>query len=114
MPWIGLDPSIIVKYLFIWGLRGPNATSLGHAQRSRSNTWRSGAPHKDSWPQDPKGVWVANNHFYRIGGVWAHESCTKMNTATINTSGSCAYWTNGSGGMFKGYCTVYPGQVFCL
>lgn len=36
-----------------------------------------------------------------------HESCTRMNTNTVLTSGDCAYWTNPHGGMGHGCIYVY-------
>ncbi|KAK3294175.1 uncharacterized protein B0H64DRAFT_443260 [Chaetomium fimeti] len=57
----------------------------------------------NAWRQDPNGIWVASKELYR------------MNTSVIKTSGECAYYhTNRSRHMFKGNCTVYLGDVYCL
>ncbi|KAF6826243.1 hypothetical protein CPLU01_09782 [Colletotrichum plurivorum] len=67
-----------------------------------------------AWTKDKNGVWVANNQIYRFdNGEWVHEACTKMNTAEVHRSGSCAYWIDGNGNMHKGNCATKPGMVMC-
>ncbi|KAK4038954.1 hypothetical protein C8A01DRAFT_37069 [Parachaetomium inaequale] len=68
-----------------------------------------------AWSQDPRnGIWVANNIMYNIRDMWVHESCTRMNTDTVLSSGSCSYWTDDQGGFYNGHCTMFPGQVLCI
>ncbi|KAK5656743.1 hypothetical protein OQA88_4291 [Cercophora sp. LCS_1] len=67
------------------------------------------------WAKAANGVWVANNKVYGQVGSYknVHEACTRMNTNTVLTSGECAYWTNGQGGMAHGYCVVTKNAVDC-
>lgn len=82
------------------------------------------------WAKAADGVWVANNVVYpQVGnckyshwspeswktswrrytnGIWhsldknVHESCTRMNSNIVLTSGGCAYWVNGQGEIKRG------------
>ncbi|KAH8760633.1 hypothetical protein BGZ57DRAFT_879761 [Hyaloscypha finlandica] len=68
-----------------------------------------------AWAQAGNGVWVANNVWYsRVGNYNnVHESCTRMNSQIVLTSGDCAYWTDGNGGIGHGQCVVGNNKVGC-
>ncbi|CAH0032948.1 unnamed protein product, partial [Clonostachys rhizophaga] len=63
-----------------------------------------------AWASDGHGTWVANNKWYDwapplgIKQKWVQEACTIVNRNYVVYSNgeSCAYWTNGQGGMFQG------------
>ncbi|KAK4148457.1 hypothetical protein C8A00DRAFT_19715 [Chaetomidium leptoderma] len=61
-----------------------------------------------AWTKSAGGVWVANNNFYRIRDVWVHESCTRMNTETVLTSGACGYFYDGAGNIYNGRTYIHP------
>ncbi|KAL2065133.1 hypothetical protein VTL71DRAFT_4274 [Oculimacula yallundae] len=67
------------------------------------------------WAQAANGVWVASNTWYaRVGNYNnVHESCTRMNSQTVLTSGECAYWTDGQGGIGHGRCYAHDNKVGC-
>ncbi|KAI5211372.1 hypothetical protein AUEXF2481DRAFT_209426 [Aureobasidium subglaciale EXF-2481] len=67
------------------------------------------------WAQAANGVWVASNTWYgRVGNYNnVHESCTRMNSQTVLTSGECAYWTDGNGNMGHGNCYAHDDKVGC-
>ncbi|KAK3357836.1 hypothetical protein B0T25DRAFT_604912 [Lasiosphaeria hispida] len=53
------------------------------------------------WAQAANGVWVVSNTWYpRVGNYNnVHESCTRMNSNIVLTSGDCAYWKDGNGNI---------------
>ncbi|KZL83403.1 hypothetical protein CI238_11660 [Colletotrichum incanum] len=55
-----------------------------------------------AWTQAADGTWIANNNYYWIRGVHAHEACTRRNTEDIIEAGPCAYWYNSNGGIYRG------------
>ncbi|KAK3395322.1 hypothetical protein B0H63DRAFT_534079 [Podospora didyma] len=68
-----------------------------------------------AWAKAGNGVWVANNKVYPQVGSYknVHESCTRMNSNIVLTSGDCAYWTNSKGEIGHGYCHVTSNSVEC-
>lgn len=96
-----------------------------------------------AWASDGHGTWVANNKWYDWApppGIrqsmwkqpfrlpvplelrqlrlieWVHEACTIMNRNDVVYSNgeSCACWTNGQGGMFKGSRCIFPSEFFFI
>lgn len=69
-----------------------------------------------AWAKSGDGVWTANNVWYgRVGNYNnVHESCTRMNSQIVLTSGDCAYWTDSHGGIAGGHCVAHDNKVECV
>ncbi|THW98738.1 hypothetical protein D6D13_10528 [Aureobasidium pullulans] len=67
------------------------------------------------WAQAANGVWVASNTWYpRVGNYNnVHESCTRMNSNIVLTSGECAYWMDSHGTIGHGLCYAEDNKVGC-
>jgi hypothetical protein len=69
-----------------------------------------------AWAKNGQGVWTANNVVYsRVGNYNnVHESCTRMNSNIVLTSGDCAYWIDSHGGISGGQCVARNNKVECV